>query len=238
MKPQKVMMFLKRYLKVVLFMPAVSLSDERIPLQHLTSSRFTKYGTLLDADAFQAAVPALQRKAMPEAGNVYVASDPSLEDDSSLVQEAETVFGEMDIQVGYCNGYTNAVNALEYHKSSEINVAATDFILCLGRLEKGKSTFDLNQAEFFYVKKGEAFELYPEVLHFAPMAVCGDGFQCLVILPRGTNEELTREASRRQDPVLFKKNKWLLAHPERDVLIDQGAVPGLLGDNIYVKGRQ
>ena len=47
---------------------------------------------------------------------------------------ASKSFGEMEIQIGYCNGHNSMLNALEYHKSSEINVAATDAVLLLGSI--------------------------------------------------------------------------------------------------------
>jgi len=31
--------------------------------------------------------------------------------------------------------------------------------------------------------------------------------------------------------MLLQRNKWVLAHPEREALIKQGAVPGFLGEN-------
>lgn len=40
----------------------------------------------------------------------------------------------MPIQIGYCNGHNSKLNALEYHRDSEINIAATDMILMLGLL--------------------------------------------------------------------------------------------------------
>ena len=32
-------------------------------------------------------------------------------------------YGELPIQIGYCNGKNYKLNALEYHRSSEIDVA-------------------------------------------------------------------------------------------------------------------
>jgi hypothetical protein len=30
------------------------------------------------------------------------------------------------------------------------------------------------------------------------------------------------------------KNKWLIAHPDREVLIQKGAYPGIIGGNVRV----
>ena len=68
---------------------------------------------------------------LPE-GVEYV---PGLDILEALPVKGELVsksFGEMEIQIGYCNGHNSMLNALEYHKSSEVNVAATDAVLLLG----------------------------------------------------------------------------------------------------------
>ena len=44
----------------------------------------------------------------------------------------DSLYGGLPIQIGYCNGNNHLLNAVEYHRSSEINVAATDLILLIG----------------------------------------------------------------------------------------------------------
>ena len=39
----------------------------------------------------------------------------------------EKGFGGLPVQIGYCNGSNVKLNALEYHRSSEIDIAVTDF---------------------------------------------------------------------------------------------------------------
>ncbi|MFC4736845.1 DUF4867 family protein [Bacillus daqingensis] len=219
-------------------MKDVQLSSENKSFQSIHSEAFKKYGNVLDSQKFASSIKILEETKMPIEENMYVASDETLENDQNSMEEAAFVFGEMELQSGYCNGYTSAINAMEFHKSSEINAAATDLILCLGKLNQMKESFSTDDAEFFYIKKGEAFEVFAETLHFAPMAVSNEGFKCLVILPKGTNEELTNHALIKKDKRLFKKNKWLLAHPERKKLIDQGAWAGLNGENTHVKWRR
>ena len=34
-----------------------------------------------------------------------------------------------------------------------------------------------------------------------------------------------------ESKLLLQRNKWVIAHPEREPLIKQGAYPGLLGEN-------
>ena len=38
-----------------------------------------------------------------------------------------------------------------------------------------------------------------------------------------------------EDVLLLQKNKWVLAHPEREPLMKQGAHPGLIGENKELK---
>ena len=47
----------------------------------------------------------------------------------------------MPIQIGYCNGPNSTLNGLEYHKSSEINIAITDMVLLLGKVQEVENNF-------------------------------------------------------------------------------------------------
>ena len=38
-----------------------------------------------------------------------------------------------------------------------------------------------------------------------------------------------------ENKLLLQKNKWVIAHPEREPLIKQGAFPGLIGENKELK---
>ncbi|MDD4573138.1 MAG: DUF4867 family protein, partial [Sphaerochaeta sp.] len=38
----------------------------------------------------------------------------------------------------------------------------------------------------------------------------------------------------KEDRLLFKKNKWMLAHPEREQLVSQNVHVGLVGENRMV----
>ena len=79
---------------------------------------------------------------------VYNASSPEFEALKDLNQEvSDRVFGQMPIQVGCCYGFNSAMNAMEWHHGSEVNVMATDTVLLLATFDKvnqkdGKLTFD------------------------------------------------------------------------------------------------
>lgn len=60
-------------------------------------------------------------------------------------------YGEMPIQIGFCNGNNYKLNALEYHRTSEIDVAASDLILLLGWQADVEEdyTYDTSKVEAF-----------------------------------------------------------------------------------------
>ena len=93
---------------------------------------------------------------------------------------------------------------------------------------------DTSKAEAFFVPKGTAIEVYATTLHYAPCNVEGEkGFRCVVILPKGTNEDLTFTPDKDgEDKLLTAQNKWLIAHEEAEI---PGAFCGLVGENITLK---
>ena len=58
------------------------------------------------------------------------------------------------------------------------------------------------------------------------------GFQCVVVLPKGTNTDLTFQTEKTgEDSLMTAKNKWLIAHEEAEI---EGAFNGLCGVNVTV----
>lgn len=178
--------------------------------------------------------------------NRYVASVPELEADPAAALLG-LPFGFADIQVGYCNGPNSRLNGLEWHKSPEIDIAVTDLVLLLGkRADVGSDgCYDSRKLECFYLPRGTVLELFPEVLHFSPCKVVPGGFKSVIVLPRGTNGTLASnelEVARKavafgniEPRLLFMRNKWLVAHPERTILVERGAFPGIRGENVEIR---
>ena len=165
---------------------------------------------------------------------IYVPSVAELEALPVFNQLSNNYYGGMPIQIGYCNGRNTTYNGFEYHKGSEINIAVTDMMLVLGHTWLIKdNTYRVEDAQVFFVEKGTAIEMYQTTLHLSPCRTCDEGFMDIVVLPRGTNtphphgEDIPEGEAR----LLLQKNKWVIAHPEREPLIKQGAFPGLLGEN-------
>ena len=206
-----------------------------VPVVSVFDDRFRTYGKVLTGFDFAPLCRYLETETpIPETGNIYVASDPALEAISVCKEIETTVYGNMPIQVGYCNGRNTTYNGFEYHKGSEINVAATDLMLVLGHTWQIKDNcFSVGGETVFFVPQGTAIELYSTTLHLSPCRVTDAGFRAVVILPRGTNTPLeTRPADPTGEArLLLQKNKWVLSHPDREPLMKQGAWPGLIGEN-------
>lgn len=192
---------------------------------------FKKYGKVL-THTFPDLLEYLDEETqIPEEGNIYVASDPNFEKQASYEYVRDQIYGGQPIQMGYCNGKNDKLNALEFHKGSETNIAATDFVLILGdaRDIEGE-TYETSKAEAFLIKKGDVFEVYETTLHFSPCKVDEKGFKCAVILPKGTNTELDSKG----EGMLFMKNKWILVHPENEKLGPKNLPGKLVGENIRI----
>lgn len=175
---------------------------------------------------------------IPEVGNVYVASVPEMESDPVYNELKNHFYGGMDLEIGYCNGRNSTLNGMEYHKGSEVLVAVTDLMLMLGHVwDIEDNEYDVDNVEVFYVEKGMAIELYSTTLHLSPSKTDDEGFKAVIILPRGTNTPLLKDNKivEKIDQTLLLKNKWIIAHKDRKVLIDQGAYPGIIGENIELK---
>lgn len=211
--------------------------NNHIPFYHVNDPAFASYGNIIDNYNFNELDLYMDHIEIPNEGNVYVPSVAEMEETPVKEQIQSHFYGQLPIQIGYCNGVNSTLNGLEYHKGSEINYALTDIVLLLGKLQSIKhNQYDSSEIEAFFIPKGTAVELYGTTLHFAPCKISDKGFKVVVILPDGTNQPLNKEIEKRteEDSLLFMKNKWLLAHPDREVLINRGAYPGIKGENIQI----
>ena len=214
--------------------------NPHLPMHHVTGSRFALYGRVLTGYDFSRWIDYLgTQTAVPRQGNVYVPSEPGLEALSPFAEVRDTLFAALPIQVGYCNGNSSLLNGLEYHKTIEVLVAQTDLVLQLADYGHMVGfTLDVSHVEAFFVPAGTAIELKPTALHLAPSRVSDAGFKTAIVLPAGTNTDLPANiAIQKNDPesrLLFKKGKWMLAHPENPVALSRGAVAALTGPNLQI----
>ena len=210
---------------------------EKIVIRPVSDAAFRRYGRVVREFDVSGLLEALRETPLPRDGTVYVPSDADLEKTSAYAALCDAGFGGLPTQIGYCNGVNGTLNALEYHRSSEFNVADDDMILLLGALQDvgPDYSYDTARVEAFLVPAGTAVEMYATTLHYAPCGVGGKGFRDAIVLPRGTNEPLkTVPAKTGEQRLLFAANKWLIAHPHSGLQRD-GAFVGLTGENITVE---
>jgi len=214
----------------------VKLNPE-LKIMKVTDGAFVTFGRLVEGYDVAPLVEYMEeRTEIPQNGNIYLASLPEMEAFPVRRRLESQFYGQMPIQIGYCNGPNSTLNGLEYHMGSEINIAVTDMVLMLGRLQDvHDDRFDVRDLSIFYVPRGTVLQMYETTLHFGPCKTEPGGFKCVVILPRGTNEPLDDEQREAGNRLLFARNKWLLAHPERKPLMDKGAWPGIVGENVAIK---
>ena len=172
---------------------------------------------------------------LPEAGVAYEPSIPALEATCLYGQFQNNAYGGMPVQLGMCWGRNTRLNCLEYHRDSEINIGASDFILLLAKQEEiADGMLDTAKIQAFRAPAGAVVEVYATSLHYAPCQTEDTGFRAAVVLPKGTNEaKPVFSPVNEEDGWLTAKNKWLLAHPESSEA-GQGAYVGLTGENIDI----
>ena len=200
-------------------------------IQKVTDPAFRKYGQVLEGYDFTGLIKEMKHTPVPE-DVIYVPSVEELEALDIMKDLQNKGYGGLPVQIGYCNGHNKKLNAVEYHRNSEINVAVTDLVLLIGHQQdiEPDHTYDTSKIEAFLVPAGTGIEVYATTLHYAPCHVNEGGFQCVVVLPKGTNTDLTFQTEKTgEDSLMTAKNKWLIAHEEAGI---EGAFCGLQGENI------
>ena len=139
-------------------------------IKKITDPAFRKYGRLVTNVDFTELIEALKEHTSIPEGVAYEPSVTALEATATAAQLKTITYGELPIQVGYCNGHNTKLNALEYHRNSEINVAATDAVLLVGMQQDiaDDFTYDTSKVEAFLLPAGQAAEIYGTTLHYAP----------------------------------------------------------------------
>lgn len=201
----------------------------------VTDAAFRPYGRVLPLDTAEFVRVIGAQEATPAGQVVYEPSVAAFEALDICRALTDGYFGGMPVELGHCSGFNEKLNAVEYHRSSEVNLAATDLVLMVGRqqdIDWETLTYDAGRIERFFVPQGTAVELYATTLHYAPCRAGGKEFRCGVALPRGTNEPVALHAAAKgEDRLLFARNKWLIGHAESGLEKD-GAWIGIRGENV------
>lgn len=210
-------------------------AERQMEIKKITDPAFRKYGRIVQGIDFSDLVEAIKKETPLPEGVAYEPSIEVLEETAAAKALQKRTYGELPVQVGYCNGHNDKLNAVEYHRSSEVNVAATDAVLIVGMQQDitDDFTYDTSLMEAFLVPAGTAVEIYATTLHYAPCSADEDGFKVGIVLPAGTNCPLEEGHEGWEDALITAKNKWLIGHAEGG--LSAGAHIGLIGENLNVR---
>ena len=202
----------------------------------VNDKEFKQFGKVIDLDTAEI-VKTAEKIDLPDEGSSYAPTVDAFEKLGIAKEIKDKFFGQMPTQIGYCWGHNDTLNALEWHTCSEVNIGITDLVLLLGDVRdiEGGNRYNSANVKAFLLKKGEAIEVYATTLHFCPLQVADSGFGCVVGLLEGTNTPLDTESDNK---LIFRKNKWLIAHEDNKALTDRGAVAGIYGENYKICGGE
>lgn len=208
-----------------------------LQIQSINDDSFKTFGRIVDGYDYKELLEKLDATTeQPDDAVIYVPSDAGLESTPAFADLQKNCYGGMPIQIGYCNGNNTKLNCLEYHRDSEIDIAADDVVLLLAsQQDVVNGMLDTAKVQAFLCPKGTAVELYATTLHYAPCnAKAGEGFRVVIVLPKGTNTDKPEITEKNfEDKLLWACNKWLIAHKDSSEAGD-GAFVGLTGENIDI----
>ncbi len=211
---------------------ALRAKNTNLQIKNIDDDAFLTYGKIVkNIDMSQLVDYVSKNIPIPETGVKYVPSVSELESIPACKLIEEDFFGCMPIQVGYTNGNSQYMNALEWHKSSELVVAVTDLVVILGKLQDVKQEYLSDNAEIFYVPSGTAIELYATTLHYAPCMANPNGYKSIVVLPKNTNTPLECDVD---NDFIKAKNKWVIGHPDNAAMAAFPKKQIIKGDNIFI----
>lgn len=207
--------------------------NPEIPFYSVFDIEFASFGKVIENLDTAEITEEAKRIKNPESASSYLPSVKAFEKLEIAKKIKDEYFGTLPTQIGYCWGHSNFLNATEWHKSSEVNIAITPIVLILGHvwdIENGK--IDSSKFKAFYLPEGTAVEVYATTLHFCPCEVEKSGFGCVVALPEGTNTDLEEK---KENDLLFRRNKWIICHEQNETLKNRGVVLGISGKNFEIK---
>lgn len=211
--------------------------NPHVEIFDIYSKEFKRFGKVSDLDCSEIIDYLIRETEIPQEGNFYTPIDKNMEEFQVFKEAYNKNYGLIDVEIGYCNGQSTHLNGLEYHKTNEFNIGATDMVIFLAMVQDMNGNYiDTKDARAFFLGKGEVVELYQTSMHYAPCKVHVSGFKCGVILSRSTNVltnivDIKAEGEHR---LLFKQNTWLVVHPDFKEFVDMGAFPGITGENTKI----
>ena len=105
------------------------MEDTNMKIQSVFDDAFRTYGRVVDSYDYSLLLERLEANTPKPADSVvYVPSVAELEDTPAYAQLRDNCYGGMPIEIGYCNGTNTKLNCFEYHRDSEIDIAADDAV--------------------------------------------------------------------------------------------------------------
>ena len=130
-------------------------------IESIYDTSFRPYGQILTGYDTAALVSAMGAIPLPEDGVAYESSIVALEQNAIFGQLQNNAYGGMPIQIGMCWGRNTKLNCLEYHRDSEVNIGASDFILLLAKQEETvDGRLDTACVRAFRVPAGAVVEVF------------------------------------------------------------------------------
>lgn len=207
-------------------------ANPNLKIEMISDNSFRAYGELVTGYDFTEIISYMENNTEIPNGCKYCPTVPEMEATDVAKKICAVYGGGMEYQFGYTNGTTEHLDALEYHKSSELVIAITDLIVLVAlRSEIINDNLSSSCVKAFYVPAGTAFEMYATTLHYAPIRVYPNGYKSIVVLPKGTNYDIEKSPL---DSKLWGTNKWLIAHPDVKKLADKNAALWISGENIHI----
>ena len=97
-------------------------------IYEVTDEKFRKYGRIMNGLDVAPLVDVMKTIDLPQ-DVIYEPSVRALEMLDVFKDLQNRVYGELPIQIGYCIGNNHKLNAVEYHRNSEINIGITSITL-------------------------------------------------------------------------------------------------------------
>lgn len=218
--------------EIIVMLDKLQSLNVNLNIKSVEDASFKSYGKLLQGFALEPIIQyAEENVIIPEQGNNYIASIEALELFDCIQLIKDKIYGQLEVEVGSCSGQNTRLTGFEYHQGSEVIIAVTDCVMILGKIyDMDYDDYNSDQSEIFYVKKGQAVELYGTTLHYTPCKAESKGYITIVVLLKGTNAQIENSSSR----LLTKKNKYFITHESQEEKIKNGVYPGLKGELIEI----
>lgn len=198
------------------------------------SQEFEKYGMVISQNEFPQMEQFVRATEMPEDEFYKPCEEQLMEMGAEADRIKNEIYGQVPCQIGYYNGYADRLNAVEFHKCSEVLIQFEDCILILASKDDMRDgRLHSSRMKYFYVEKGTCVELYGGTLHWAPCMVSEKGVRQVVVQQEGTNTPLLLpvEDKNGENLYLLERNKWVLIHEEAKNQFAEGAFIGIDGEN-------